>query len=87
MTYDEGGKILGGKADRNGFFYVIDANNGKLQNAFPFVRKITWASSIDIKTGRPNFIAANRPSDPTKGEEGKKGSTVFSAPAPVSRLC
>ena len=81
VTFDMDGKRFGGKADRNGFFYVIDANNGKLQNAFPFVRKITWASSIDLKTGRPNFIAANRPGDPTKGEDGKKGTTVFSAPA------
>ena len=81
VTFDMDGKRFGGKADRNGFFYVIDANNGKLQNAFPFVKKITWASSIDLKTGRPNFIAANRPGDPTKGEDGKKGSTVFSAPA------
>ena len=81
VTFDMDGKRYGGKADRNGFFYVIDAANGKLQNAFPFVKKITWASSIDLKTGRPNFIAANRPGDPTKGEEGKKGTTVFSAPA------
>lgn len=81
VTFDMDGKRYGGKADRNGFFYVVDANNGKLQNAFPFVRKITWASGINLKTGRPNFIAANRPGDPTKGAEGKKGSTVFSAPA------
>jgi alcohol dehydrogenase (cytochrome c) len=81
VTFDMGGKRYGGKADRNGFFYVIDAKDGKLQNAFPFVKKITWASGIDLKTGRPNFIAANRPSDPTKGEDGKKGSTVFAAPA------
>ncbi|MGX9731579.1 PQQ-dependent methanol/ethanol family dehydrogenase [Janthinobacterium aestuarii] len=81
VTFDMDGKRYGGKADRNGFFYVIDANTGKLQNAFPFVKKITWASSIDLKTGRPNFIAAGRPGDPTKGEEGKKGTTVFAAPA------
>ncbi|MCC7717367.1 PQQ-dependent methanol/ethanol family dehydrogenase [Janthinobacterium lividum] len=81
VTFDMDGKRYGGKADRNGFFYVIDAANGKLQNAFPFVKKITWASSIDLKTGRPNFIAAGRPGDPTKGEEGKKGTTVFAAPA------
>ncbi|RJG11182.1 methanol/ethanol family PQQ-dependent dehydrogenase [Massilia cavernae] len=80
VTFDMDGKRYGGKADRNGFFYVIDAKDGKLQNAFPFVHKITWASSIDLKTGRPNFIAANRPGDPTKGD-GTKGSTVFSAPA------
>ena len=81
VTFDMDGKRYGGKADRNGFFYVIDANTGKLQNVFPFVKKITWASSIDLKTGRPNFIAAGRPGDPTKGEEGKKGTTVFAAPA------
>ena len=41
VTYDEGGQVLGGKADRNGFFYVNDARTGKLVNAFPFVKKIT----------------------------------------------
>ena len=81
VTFDMGGKRLGGKADRNGFFYVIDAKNGKLENAFPFVKKITWASSIDLKTGRPNFIEAGRPGDPTKGVDGKKGATVFAAPS------
>ena len=81
VTFDMDGKRYGGKADRNGFFYVIDAKDGKLQNAFPFVKKITWATGIDLKTGRPNFVAANRPGDPTKGSDGKKGATVFSAPA------
>ncbi|MDE2395286.1 MAG: PQQ-dependent methanol/ethanol family dehydrogenase [Burkholderiales bacterium] len=80
VTYDEGGKILGGKADRNGFFYVIDAKNGHLENAFPFVKKITWATGIDLKTGRPNFVPESRPGDPTAGD-GKKGSTVFNAPS------
>jgi alcohol dehydrogenase (cytochrome c) len=81
VTYDDGGKILGGKADRNGFFYVNDAKTGQLVNAFPFVKKITWATGIDLKTGRPNYDPANRPSDPTAGADGKKGNTVFSAPS------
>jgi alcohol dehydrogenase (cytochrome c) len=81
VTFDMDGKRLGGKADRNGFFYVIDANNGKLQNAFPFVKKITWATGIDLKTGRPNYTPEGRPGDPTKGEDGKKGKSVFSAPS------
>lgn len=81
VTFDMDGKRYGGKADRNGFFYVNDANTGKLVNAFPFVKKITWATGIDLKTGRPNFTPDGRPGDPTKGEEGKKGSTVFAAPA------
>ena len=81
ITFDMDGKRVGAKADRNGFFYVIDATNGKLQNAFPFVKKVTWATGIDLKTGRPNFDPANRPGDPTAaGGDGAKGKSVFSAP-------
>lgn len=82
VTFDAGnGKRFGGKADRNGFFYVLDAETGKLENAFPFVRKVTWATGVDLKTGRPNYVPENRPGDPTKGADGKKGNTVFSAPS------
>jgi alcohol dehydrogenase (cytochrome c) len=82
VTYDAGGgKRLGGKADRNGFFYVIDAKSGKLENAFPFVNKITWASSIDLKTGRPVYNDDNRPGAPKTEGEDKNGKTVFSAPS------
>ncbi|MBP5991615.1 MAG: PQQ-dependent methanol/ethanol family dehydrogenase [Piscinibacter sp.] len=81
VTYEDGGKILGGKADRNGFFYVIDAKNGKLENAFPFVKKITWATGIDLKTGRPNYVPENRPGDPTAGADAAKGKSVFAAPS------
>ena len=81
VTYDDGGQILGGKADRNGFFYVNDAKTGKLVNAFPFVKKVTWATGIDLKTGRPNYVPENRPGDPTAGADGKKGNVVFAAPS------
>jgi len=81
VTYDDGGRILGGKADRNGFFYVNDARTGQLVNAFPFVKKITWATGIDLKTGRPNFVPENRPGDPTASADGKKGNVVFAAPS------
>src|SRR6202043_248289 len=39
-------------ANRNGFFYVLARTNGKLLAANPYV-KVNWASSIDMKTGRP----------------------------------
>ncbi|AOW13746.1 dehydrogenase [Hydrogenophaga crassostreae] len=81
ITFDMDGKRMGAKADRNGFFYVLDAANGKLQNAFPFVKKITWATGIDLTTGRPNFDPANRPGDPTAaGGDGTKGTSVFAVP-------
>ncbi len=82
ITFDMDGKRMGAKADRNGFFYVNDATNGKLINAFPFVKKVTWATGIDLKTGRPNFVEDNRPGDPTAaGGDGNKGKSVFAAPA------
>ncbi len=81
ITFDMDGQRVGAKADRNGFFYINDAATGKLLNAFPFVKKVTWATGIDLKTGRPNFVADNRPGDPTAtGGDGAKGKSVFAAP-------
>lgn len=80
VTFDMDGKRVGGKADRNGFFYVNDAKTGKLLNAFPFV-KVNWATGIDLKTGRPNYSADHRPGDPAAATgEDKKGKSVFAAP-------
>jgi alcohol dehydrogenase (cytochrome c) len=39
-------------ADRNGFLYVLDRTNGQLLAGNPYVT-VNWASSIDLKTGRP----------------------------------
>lgn len=75
------GRMLGAKADRNGFFYVNDAKSGKLLSAFPYVKKITWAKEIDLKTGRPVYVDDNRPGDPAKSADGKKGTVVFVAPS------
>lgn len=80
VTFDMNGKRMGGKADRNGFFYVLDANTGKFERGFPFVKKITWAKGLDAN-GKPIFDPANRPGDPSKGADGKKGEVVFSAPS------
>ncbi|MBB3008966.1 PQQ-dependent methanol/ethanol family dehydrogenase [Cupriavidus alkaliphilus] len=80
VTFDLDGKRMGGKADRNGFFYVNDASSGKLVNAFPFVKKITWATGIDLKSGRPDYVAEGRPGDPAAANGEKKGKSVFAAP-------
>ena len=39
-------------AHKNGFLYVLDRTNGKLIAANPYV-KVSWATHIDLKTGRP----------------------------------
>ncbi len=66
-------------ADRNGFFYVLNREDGAFVRAAPFVKDITWASGID-ETGRPIFVEENRPGDPAAAADGKKGEVVFSAP-------
>lgn len=80
----------GAHADRNGFFYVTDRTqlaNGAgypnkptaLLNAFPFVEKISWATHIDLKTGRPvEPTPSNRPPLPEGGEA--HGKSVFVSP-------
>ncbi|HEV2365824.1 MAG TPA: PQQ-dependent dehydrogenase, methanol/ethanol family [Caulobacteraceae bacterium] len=40
------------QASKNGFFYVLDRDTGKLISAKPFV-PVTWASGVDPVTGRP----------------------------------
>ncbi len=40
------------QAPKNGFFYVLDRKNGKLLSANNFTT-VTWASHIDLETGRP----------------------------------
>ena len=66
-------------ADRNGYFYVLNREDGAFVSAHPFVKDITWASDID-ETGRPVFVEENRPGDPSAAADGGKGEVVFSAP-------
>ena len=66
-------------ADRNGYFYVLNREDGAFVDAHPFVKDITWASDID-ETGRPVFVEENRPGDPSAAADGGKGEVVFSAP-------
>ena len=65
-------------ADRNGFFYVVNRENGDFIRGFPFVDNITWATGIDPKTGRPIEVAGQRPPKPAEGE--KRGPVVEVSP-------
>ena len=40
------------QAPKNGFFYVLDRSNGELLSAEAY-SAMTWASGVDMKTGRP----------------------------------
>ncbi|MBN8818418.1 MAG: PQQ-dependent dehydrogenase, methanol/ethanol family [Sphingomonas sp.] len=50
-----GGKLrqVAMQAPKNGFFYVIDRRTGQLISGKSYVSVNTWASHIDMKTGRP----------------------------------
>ena len=48
------------KADRNGFFYVLNRKTGQLISAKSYV-PINWATGVDMATGRPIEVADKRP--------------------------
>ena len=75
-------------ANRNGFFYVFDRQNGKLLLAKQFIKTLTWASGIGTD-GRPIKIAGQDPSpEGTKVCPSQDGATNWYSPSfsPVTRL-
>ena len=49
-------------APKNGFFYIINRSNGRLLSAKAFA-KVTWATEVDMKTGRPVEVPGSRYED------------------------
>ena len=69
------------QAPKNGFFYVLDRLTGKLISAEPYV-PVTWASHVDLKTGRPVVNPAVRYGEhPTLVSPGPAGAHSFQAMA------
>jgi len=67
-------------ADRNGFFYVLNREDGKFVRGLPFVKDISWATGLD-ENGRPIWVEDNRPGDPSAAADGKKGEVIFASPS------
>ena len=63
-------------ANRNGFFYVLDRENGRFLSGTPFV-KVNWASGLD-DTGRP-IPTPQPPGQPTW--PGNQGGTNWYSPS------
>ncbi len=59
LNYPEGKRRVVMQAPKNGFFYVLDAKIGKLLNANKFA-PLTWATHVDMTTGRPVEIPEAR---------------------------
>ncbi len=79
FTAADGSKLFA-TADRNGYFYVLNREDGRFVRGFPFVKDITWSSGLDAN-GRPIWNEANRPGDPAKAADGQKGEVIFAAPS------
>ncbi|MCY4292654.1 MAG: PQQ-dependent methanol/ethanol family dehydrogenase [Roseovarius sp.] len=77
---DRAGNMRYATADRNGFFYVLNREDGKFVRGGPFVKDISWASGLD-ENGRPIYNEENRPGNPVESADGKKGEVVFSSPS------
>jgi alcohol dehydrogenase (cytochrome c)/quinohemoprotein ethanol dehydrogenase len=60
-------------APKNGFFYVLDRATGELLSAKPYTA-VTWATGIDLKTGRPI-------ENPQARYAGGKGAPVAPGPS------
>jgi alcohol dehydrogenase (cytochrome c) len=67
----------GGHADRNGFFYVINRENGEFIRGFEFVEQ-NWTEGLS-NNGRPMW-RQNRPGNPAE-TEGTKGEPIFAQPS------
>jgi quinohemoprotein ethanol dehydrogenase len=52
LTIDGARRPVLMQANKNGFFYVLDRKTGQLISAKNFT-PVTWASGVDLKTGRP----------------------------------
>ena len=83
FDYKANGKTVkaAATADRNGFMYVLNRENGDFIRGFPFVDKISWAKGLDKKTGRPIYDDSNRPGNPADSKDGKKGKSVTAIPS------
>ncbi len=62
------------QAPKNGFFYVVDRITGELISAEAFADDLTWASSVDLESGRPVETPDAR--------YGMTGRSVYLAPGP-----
>jgi alcohol dehydrogenase (cytochrome c) len=68
------------QANRNGFVYVLDRANGRFLSAVPFVKKLTWAKSVDER-GRPLVSGLKPTPEGTRICPGYGGATNWFAPS------
>ena len=68
-------------AGRNGFYYVLDRNNGQFLHAGAYLENINWTKGIDPKTGKPLDY------DPRGGVQTYAGVASPTAQEPLKIVC
>ncbi len=68
------------QANRNGFLYILDRENGKFLSAVRFAEKLNWASGID-EQGRPIRTEVQPTAAGTRVCPGYAGATNWYAPS------
>jgi alcohol dehydrogenase (cytochrome c) len=68
------------QANRNGFLYVLDRENGQFLSAVRFVEKLNWAKGVD-EHGRPVRTEVEPTASGTRVCPGYAGATNWYAPA------
>jgi alcohol dehydrogenase (cytochrome c) len=69
------------EADRNGFAYALDRDNGQFIWGLPFVKKVTWTKGLDQETGKPVEY------DPKADVQKYNASVTPSKENPVTMIC
>nr|WP_294503997.1 PQQ-dependent dehydrogenase, methanol/ethanol family [uncultured Rhodopila sp.] len=69
------------EADRNGFAYAVDRDNGQFVWGLPFVKKVTWTKGLDPETGKPVEY------DPKLPVQKYNASVTPSKENPVTMIC
>ncbi|HQT77215.1 MAG: quinonprotein alcohol dehydrogenase [Rhodospirillales bacterium 20-64-7] len=69
------------EADRNGFAYAVNRDNGQFVWGLPFVKKVTWTKGLDPETGRPAEY------DPKLDVQKYNAAVTPSREHPVTMIC
>ncbi len=64
------------EANRNGFAYAMDRNNGKFDWGLPFVKKVKWTKGLDPETGKPvEYDPKGRHAEVQRGRHADSGKS------------
>ncbi|HYZ24801.1 MAG TPA: PQQ-dependent dehydrogenase, methanol/ethanol family [Rhodopila sp.] len=69
------------EADRNGFAYALNRDNGEFVWGLPFVKQVTWTKGLNPETGKPAEY------DPKAGVQKYNAAVTPTRANPVTEIC